>query len=171
MRCPKCGAELGDALLPARCPQCGQLLARRAPKHDQTRPEGAPALAATLRKTVEGLSGRARERHAQEGSSKHSGRIVVGIALVLGFCAIVLLVAYQTELVGGRSVPDVVGWRQDRAVAELEADGFVTSLVDGDADQGEARMVIATSPAAGVRAAPGSTVSLEVAAAPAGTSN
>lgn len=78
-------------------------------------------------------------------------RLLVGFALVALFCALVYLVAYKAELVGGRTVPDVVGWRAERARDELEGHGFSVELVDAGSSDQDGGMVVSTTPSAGQR--------------------
>lgn len=176
MRCPRCGRDLGEGLLPARCPSCGQGLSvedREAGRPGARDPLHASRSRASLgrarairaaasRASVEGLSGVGRGRRDSSYLVKRVVRIIVGLALVAGFCGILYVVAYQTELIGGRSVPDVVGWRADRAMDRLRDDGFmpVTTQVPSTSEV-EGR-VVSTDPGAQARVERGSTVTVGV---------
>ena len=157
MRCPNCGYELGSGLVPARCPSCGQ------PVGASRRVRGGAARAEEARESVEGLSGIGAGRTDASDNVKRVVRLLVGLAIVAAFCVIVYAVAWQTELIGGRSIPDVSGWRSDRAVARLESDGFSTSIEEVATEEQADGMVVSTNPGAGTRAEPGTTVTLTVA--------
>lgn len=162
MKCPNCGADLGEGVLPVRCPSCGGSLAGSGSNTSIRRQRASADRAAASRRVVEGLSGMGRGRVRAGSSTKRAVRLICGLALVAAFCAIVYVVAYQAELVGGRSVPDVVGWRFERAVSALESDGLASTTVEvASPDQPEG-MVVSTNPGAGSRADEGSTVTVEV---------
>lgn len=185
MRCPKCGHELGEGLLPARCPACGESLAgevrrggahlsgayaaqRRGPAERNLASRMSAGRAAASRASVEGLSGVGKGRRETSRIVKAVVRIILGFALVAAFCGIVYVVLYQTEVIGGRSVPDLVGWRAGRAVDELTDDGFLAATKEVATTEQPAGMVVSSLPPAGSRVEPGSTVTLEVATAPEG---
>ena len=165
MQCPKCGYDLGDGLLPARCPNCGRSLSSQGDAHGRGGLLGRQraAGAAAARESVEGLTGIGRGRRDASRSGRAAARFVVALALVAAFCGLVYVVAYQTELIGGRTVPDVVGWRQERAVRRLEEAGFSPQVVERPTTAQASGMVVSTSPGEGARAEVGSTITVEVA--------
>lgn len=162
MRCPRCGKDLGDDLVPARCPACGQTIMSLdgAGGTGKIRSRHAAEQAAGVRREVEGLSGVGLDRATI--IHKRIVRLVAGIVLVFLFCTMIYVVAYQTELIGGRTIPNVTGWRKDRAAAELGRKGFATETHKEAHSDEASDMVVAQSPHAGMRVEPGSTVSLEV---------
>ncbi len=162
MRCPRCSKNLGDGLLPARCPECGLKLSGGAGESmSERRAHADQALAS--RKSVEGLSGRGAGRVHRGSGTKRTTRIFLGFALVVLFCGLVFFVAYKAEVVGGRSVPNVVGWSQAQATEQLEDKGFVVGTNEVETSEETEGRVITTNPAAGTRAAKGSTVTIDVA--------
>ncbi len=158
MKCPRCNAELGEGLLPARCPSCGQRL-RESGK--DARAQADRALAS--RKSVEGLSGMGAGRRSRNSGAKRGLRVFLGFALVVVFCALVFVVGYRAEVFGGRSVPNVVGWSQAQAEAQLEKKGFSVGVNEIESAEQVSGRVVSTTPAVGSRVAPGSTVTLNVA--------
>ena len=161
MRCPTCGKDLGRGMLPSRCPSCGASLARRGASRESAK--AGAGRAAQTRRSVEGLSGIGRGRRDGSYTAKRVVRLIVGFALVGLFCAILYVVAYQTELIGGKSVPDVVGWNGERAASRLESDGFASATTEDASTGGPAGTVTKQDPAAGARVEPGATVTLSVA--------
>ena len=73
------------------------------------------------------------------------------------------VVAYRSELIGGKSVPDVVGWNAERAASRLESDGFSSTTVVSPTAGEAVGTVTKQDPAAGARVEPGSMVTLSVA--------
>lgn len=160
MRCPRCGHDLGEGLLPSRCPKCGHGLANAT---DRPRGRHGARRAAASRAGVEGLSGKGRGRYDVRDVVKRVVRLLVAFALMAAFAGVVYLALWQAEVVGGTKVPDVGGWRYERAVSELESKGFSTQVVEVTGAGADADKVMSTEPAAGVRAEPGSTVTVNVA--------
>ena len=161
MRCPSCGKDLGEGMLPTRCPSCGASLARGKASRESVR-AGAGRAAAT-RRSVEGLSGIGRGRRDGSYTAKRVVRLIIGFGLVALFCAILYVVAYRSELIGGKSVPDVVGWNAERAASRLESDGFSSTTVVSPTAGEAIGTVTKQDPAAGARVEPGSMVTLSVA--------
>ena len=162
MRCPRCSKNLGDGLLPARCPECGLKLSGGAGESmSERRAHADQALAS--RKSVEGISGRGVGRVHAGSATKRTTRILLGFALVVLFCAIVGFVAYHAEIIGGRSVPNVVGWSQAQATQQLESKGFTVGSNEVETTEQTEGRVISTSPEPGTRADKGSTVTIDVA--------
>lgn len=89
--------------------------------------------------------------------------IVIAAVLVALGCA-AAGVTYALELWGGHSVPDVVGMTQAKAQETLGQAGFGATVLEVKSDDTE-NTVLLSDPAAGIRAAEGSTVSLHVATA------
>ena len=110
MKCPHCGADLGEGLLPARCPACGRGLGAGASRSNPLAAREFAERAAASRRSVEGLSGRGRGRRDRSQTTKRVARILLAFVLVTVFCAVVAFVAYRAEIIGGRTVPDVVGY-------------------------------------------------------------
>lgn len=157
MKCPKCGKDLGEGLLPARCPSCGANLSPDVGHRNGAR------MAAASRASVEGLSGVGRGRRDRSFTAKQVARLVIGFAVVAAFVGIVYVIAFQMEFIGGKTVPDVVGWRSERAVKEVESAGFEAETNEIDSTAQPEGMVVAAHPGAGTRADAGSTVTLDVA--------
>jgi hypothetical protein len=162
MRCPRCSKNLGDGLLPARCPECGLKLSGGAGESmSERRAHADQALASRM--SVEGLSGRGVGRVHKGSGTKRTSRIFLGFALVVLFCGLVYFVAYKAEVVGGRSVPNVVGWSQAQATEQLEDKGFAVGTNEVETSEETEGRVITMSPEAGTRAARGTTVTIDVA--------
>lgn len=159
MICPRCSKDLGEGLLPARCPSCGQPLGAASGRDARAQAD----LALASRKSVEGLSGRGAGRRDRSRVVKRSVRLVVGFALVAVFCLAIYAVAYRAELVGGRSVPNVVGWSQTQAENQLMSKGFSVGVNEVSSTDQVAGRVVSTSPMVGSRAPKGSTVTIDVA--------
>ena len=174
MRCARCGHVFAEGLLPARCPSCGARVSSEAGEAEGTRGAASEGRrlkaragkAAASRKSVEGLTGIGLGNHRAGHVLKAVVRIILGLALVAAFCALVALVLYKTEIIGGRTVPDVTGWRSARAISELSRDGFVTSVVEVETSEQLPDMVVSLNPAPGKRADQGATIVLEVATEP-----
>lgn len=163
MNCPNCGADLGAGLLPARCPECGKALGEASERGRGTRDSAARAAAS--RANVEGLSGMGRGRIRSGNTVKRVVRVIVGAAIAAAFCVIVYVVAYQAELIGGRSVPNVVGWRAEKAASELETRGFSVATTEVESSEQSEGMVVSTNPPAGTRVEAGGVVTIDVVAA------
>ena len=138
-------------MLPACCPKCGANLASGM----DTRERAQDARRVTSSYAAQG-----------QGIPRRSGggnilRALVAILLVGIAGAIVSFVLYQSEMWGGRSIPDVSGMRVERATQELEAVGLSAS-VETVRDDGQAGLVLEMSPAAGERVADGTQVRLVV---------
>lgn len=161
MRCPHCGQELGEGLLPARCPSCGKRLSG-ASSTDAAASRASADRAAASRRSVEGLSGRGAGRRDRSHTAKRVARVLLGFVLVVAFAAAVVFVAWRSEIIGGRTVPDVTGWNSGSATAKLEEKGFsvgTNEVVDASQAAG---MVVRETPEPGQRIEPGSTVTIDV---------
>lgn len=154
MRCPYCNRTLGEGgMLPPRCPHCGENLAATTNQRDLV--DGAHRRAAT--RLNDRLRGHEVARH--EGSAGSNSFIAI---LIVGIIAAALFAAgYVMQIWGGRTLVDVVGWRQERAVAELEADGLLVEIVTRK-DDGQPGFVLEMDPAPGVRIEKGSAVKLTI---------
>ena len=124
MKCPQCGKDLGSDLLPARCPDCGANL------RDPALVSGSRDAGAS-RRSVEGLTG------IGKGSTKDRGRhrvqLALAVLIVAVFCVGVVWMVRWAQGTLSR-VPDVVGWRYERAEKELdksdEDDGWEEDMDD-----------------------------------------
>ena len=163
MKCPHCGRELGEGLLPARCPGCGQGLSANSSRANLRAARESADRAAASRRSVEGLSGRGAGRRDRSHTAKRVGRIILGLVLVTAACAAVVFVAWRAELIGGRTVPDVTGWNQSSATAKLEEKGFSVGVNEVAAEGTAAGVVVSESPRGGERVEAGSTVSIDIA--------
>ncbi len=163
MICPRCKKDLGEGLLPARCPSCGQPLSSVAGTSGRERRTQADHARAS-RKSVEGLSGRGAGKRDRSIGVKRSVRLVVGFAIVVVFCVLVYTVAYRAEIIGGRSVPNVVGWSQTQAENQLASKGFSVGVNEVSSTEQVAGRVVSTNPPVGSRAPKGSTVTIDVVA-------
>lgn len=121
-----------------------------------------------MRRSVEGLTGIGAGRKSSSFTAKRVGRILIAFALIAAFCGAIYFVAWKTEFIGGRTLPNVVGWHSERAVSELNGDGFenvvVNTVETADVQEG---MVVSMNPGEGLRVEQDTTITLEVAAAPA----
>lgn len=165
MKCPHCGTNLGEGLLPARCPSCGQSLSGKPARGNLHAARESADRAAASRASVEGLSGRGRGRHDRSQVTKRVTRILLAFVLVAVFCAAVGIVAYRAEVIGGRTVPDVVGWSAQSAQTRLEECGFAVGTNEVATSEQDPGKVVSESPNAGARIEPGSTVTIDVAVA------
>lgn len=131
MKCPRCATDLGDGLLPARCPSCGANLRDRGAEQGEPTPSAA-------RKSIEGLTGIG---HGNSKGRRHWGRIVLALLLVGLFCAGLV---WGGDLVtqASRRVPDFVGWRYERAESELEGLGYTVERTDVATAETEAGIVV-----------------------------
>lgn len=163
MVCPHCGTDLGDGMLPARCPHCGHNFANAT---DRACGASGVSRAAASRASIEGLSGFGRGRRDTSHLVKRVVRLLVGLALVGVFGSLVYLALYQAQVVGGVIVPDVTGWGADQAAAQLADRGFVSSLVEASSDAQLAGRVVCTNPPAGSRVGRGTSVTVTVATSP-----
>lgn len=119
-----------------------------------------------LRKSVEGLTGIGAGSHNRSHTAKRLGRILVGLLLVVVFGALLYLVAWKLEFIGGKTVPDVVGWRSARAQQVVEDAGFTHVVTkQTQTDEYQEGLVISISPDVGMRVDADSTITLEVAEA------
>lgn len=165
MKCPHCGADLGQGLLPARCPACGQGLGAKAPRTNLHAARESADRAAASRASVEGLSGRGRGRRDRSQTTKRVARILLAFVLVAVFCVTVAFVAYRAEIIGGRTVPNVVGWSAQSAQSRLEECGFSVGVNEVSSSEQDPGKVVSEVPTASARIDPGSTVSIDVAVA------
>lgn len=164
MKCPHCGADLGEGLLPARCPACGRSLGAGASRFNPLAARESADRAAASRRSVEGLSGRGHGRRDRSQTTKRVTRILLAFVLVAVFCAAVAFVAYRAEIIGGRTVPDVVGWSAQSAQTRLEECGFSVGVNEVTSTEQDPGKVVSEAPSAGARVASGSTVTIDVAA-------
>jgi YD repeat-containing protein len=103
----------------------------------------------------EGVKRAADSRAQAEGLVHDAGRqkprrfrAFVAIVIVLVAIAAVVALAWNAELLGGVTAPDVTGWRAERAASDLEDLGFTVTQEDVLAD-GQAGFVISQSPTSG----------------------
>lgn len=123
--------------------------------------------AARMRSSVEGLTGIGAGRRDRSYTVKRVGRIVLAFLLVALFGALLYFVAWKAEFIGGKTMPDVVGWRSERAVIVIQNAGFTSvTTQDVESDSVAEGMVVSTNPNPGVRADVDSNVVVEVAVAP-----
>lgn len=99
-------------------------------------------------------------RTKEERVARRRAHVRTGVILVLILVVVTsVAVTYALELWGGKSVPNVEGLTQARAVQLLEEKGFDTKIETAPADLLEGR-VVEFSPEAGTRLEEGSTISL-----------
>lgn len=96
------------------------------------------------------------ERHARKWP------IVLGVIVVLALVGLGAYFAWERELWGGKTVPDVVGQTQDAATRTLETEGFTVNVSEKAEDEGIGN-VLYSDPAAGKRIDPASGVTITVA--------
>ncbi len=132
MKCPQCGKDLGSDLLPARCPDCGANL------RDPALVSGSRDAGAS-RRSVEGLTG------IGKGSTKDRGRhrvqLALAVLIVAVFCVGVVWMVRWAQGTLSR-VPDVVGWRYERAEKELKALGYDVDREDVATKDASAGIVV-----------------------------
>ena len=154
MDCPKCGRYLGEGMLPARCPHCGANLANPT---DAIR--GSKATAS--RRNVEGLTGIGKGNTS--GRRRHYLQVLLAIVLVGAFGALFWFALRGFGASDAPIVPDVVGWRVERATEELVGAGYgVVVEVTYDETQMDG-IVLGQEPAGGVEAKAGTQVRVTVA--------
>lgn len=140
MDCPKCGRYLGEGMLPARCPHCGENLANPT---DSIR----GSKAAASRKNVEGLTGIGKGN--TQGRKRRYLQLLVGVILIVAFAG---LLSYATSGFGTEpelAVPDLIGWRVERAEEELADLGYTPVVEDVLSTDGSSGIVVAQDPPAG----------------------
>ena len=157
MECPNCGFDLGEGMLPARCPQCGNNLANAS---DSPGTEEGARRAAQSRESVRGLSDFGREAPAKAREGR-TGRFAIAIAIVAVFACCVGLLSWRLQLWGGSTPPDVVGWHMERAQSALEHGGFQTEVERELSDEREG-FVLFQSPEATARVSAGTKVTIVV---------
>ena len=74
--------------------------------------------------------------------------------------------AYRAELIGGRTIPNVVGSGTEQATSRLSDKGFNVGVNEVESTEQLTGRVISTNPPAGTRADKGSTVTIDVAKNP-----
>lgn len=117
-----------------------------------------------LRKSVEGLSGVGAGNRKTSHTVKRVGRFLVAILLVVLFGAILYLVAWKSEFIGGRTIPNVEGYLSTRAISELNSYGFTNiTTTETVTDEEQEGIVIQVTPDPGTRAESDETITLEVA--------
>lgn len=154
MDCPHCGYDLGSGVLPARCPRCGSNLANPS---DTLGADGATK----RRRSVEGLTGVGHGNRSRLG--RHGRHLAVAVAVIALFLVGLVVFAGQMGLVGDKVVPDVVGWRSERAQIELERAGCDVEVVEEPVGDTEAGLVTKQSLPAGIKVASGTHVTIMVA--------
>ena len=167
MKCPHCGRDLGEGLLPTRCPGCGSALsgAKRGHKANRHEQRASADLAAASRRSVEGLSGMGAGRRSRGETGKRVARLFLGFLLVAVFCCLVFFMAYRAELIGGRTIPNVVGSGTEQATSRLSDKGFNVGVNEVESTE-QLTGRVSTNPPAGTRADKGSTVTIDVAKNP-----
>ena len=148
MRCPNCGKNLGAGMPPALCPECG---------HEFTAEELAGAAAAPA--GAQGVP-------VSEIPGFGKGRFAL-FALVLGLVGLLLVggivwfVVWSGDFFGGVRMPDVVGFRVERATDDLSALGLDVSKQERASDE-DAGYVLEQDPEPGTRLKKGARVSIVV---------
>lgn len=140
MDCPKCGRYLGEGMLPARCPHCGENLANPT---DSIRGSKAQA----SRKNVEGLTGIGKGN--TQGKKRHYLQVFAAVVLVVAFGGLLYYATKGFGTISALTVPDVVGWRVERAEEELNGLGYVTVVENVPSTDGTSGLVVAQDPPAG----------------------
>ena len=74
--------------------------------------------------------------------------------------------AYHAELIGGRTIPNVVGSGSEQATSRLVDKGFNVGVNEVESTEQLTGRVISTNPPAGTRVDKGSTVTIDVAKNP-----
>ncbi len=154
MKCPHCDTDLGEGLLPARCPACGANLSPGRGGH--------AAAAQHSRLSVEGLSGVGKGN--KKDRPRYIGRSIIAFLLVALFCVGLYFVV--TRFIDVNSgLPDVVGWRVERAQDKLEEAGYSVKVVEAADPTSHSGLVTAQDPPAGAKADKGALITLTVAKA------
>lgn len=154
MKCPQCGRDLGHGMLPARCPACGANLA--SPK-SSIRTQSA----ADTRRGVEGLTGIGKGN--RQNRTRHILQGLLALVLVISFIGLLWFAFRGFRSPDDLTVPDVVGWRLERAQEELEEAGYAVTVSEQVSTTSESGLVLEQNPRAGTRAAEGTSVELLVA--------
>ena len=153
MLCPNCSHDLGDGILPVRCPECGHSLANLSDIPDVA--EGAKR-AEERKNLLRDSVAIQRMSHPWDGRSK-----TFGIAIFVLALAGIVFVLWHLQACGGVTPHNVVGWRLERAQAALEQKGFIVETSE-EFDDGEPGFVLSMSPNYTDRIAPGATIKLVV---------
>ncbi|MDY4522468.1 MAG: PASTA domain-containing protein [Atopobium sp.] len=153
MLCPNCSHDLGDGILPVRCPECGHSLANLSDAPGVV--EGAKR-AAERKKLLRGSATIEHVRHPWDGHGKAFGIGIFLLALV-----IICFMLWHLQACGGVSPNNVVGWRLERAQAALEQKGFKVEVTE-EFDDGEPGFVLSMNPDSNARLAPGTAITLVI---------
>lgn len=169
MRCQNCKRELGDGLLPARCPHCGQSPLKTNPKNETAARKNLRDIVshtriAQMKREAPQQAARASRtaKNTAENSKKRAKMMIIGFGAVAGAVFIIALISF----IGfGPHVPDVVGWQADRAKTTLEQTGYTVERTEEFSQTIDADHVVSTDPSALAFCPEGSSVKMAVAKA------
>lgn len=169
MRCQNCKRELGEGLLPARCPHCGQSPLKANPKDETAARKNLDdivrhtRIAQMKRETPQHVARTSRTaKNTAETSKKRAKMMILGFGGVVG---VVLVIALISFIGFGPHVPDVVGWQEDRAKTTLEQTGYNVERTEEFSQTIDANHVVSTDPSALAFCPKGSSVKMSVAKA------
>lgn len=168
MRCQNCKRELGDGLLPARCPHCGQS-PRKANLHTSRRSQMnldqivSHTHISKMQKSDEKAQNTSRvAKKAADDSKKRAKFALIIIGIVAALFAVIALVSFFET---APHVPDVIGWQEKRAKTTLEEAGYNVERTEEVSQTINAGMVIKTDPPASMYAPKGTNVTMTIASA------
>lgn len=169
MRCQNCNKELGDSLLPARCPHCGQSPLKASAQDTRKARKNIDDIVSSTR--IAKMKGKApahavkdsrSAKRTAEASKKRAKLSLIGFVCVACAVGIVALISF----IGfGPHVPDVVGWQEARAKTTLEQSGYSVERAEEVSQTINAGHVVSTNPSALAFCPKGSTVKMAVAKA------
>lgn len=162
MKCKYCDHYLGESFLPVRCPNCGKVFDTHLHRSEQKQVAHTQALLQEAR-----LSRRRRKRSSrfnlrnlrsntsslESGTSRRLRRaflLFMGLVLVGLFSVAVTFLGFKLGFWGEQPLPNVVGWRLERAQEELSRVGCTTQITKVK-DDGQPNIVLKMDPAAGSR--------------------
>ncbi len=168
MRCQNCKRELGDGLLPARCPHCGQSPRKESPHGSRRSKRNLDQIVSHTRiskmqkDNVDAWKISRVAKKAADDSKKRAKILLLFIGFVAALFAAFVLFSYSCTT---PQVPDVVGWQEARAKTALEEAGYNVERTEETSQTINAGMIIKTDPPASTHAARGTNVTMTVALA------
>lgn len=154
MKCPKCAYDLGDGLMPARCPKCGCVLSRAHQTSYKNQTQAAND-AIRIRQGVDSV------QNQDTKQNKSRNKIALGVIAIVAVLAIAGIFFWQKLIVGAHVVPDVLGKTQEQAIHMLEEKGLRAVCITKK-DDGPAGVVLKQTPGAYSYTKDGDTITLTI---------
>lgn len=169
MRCQNCKRELGEGLLPARCPHCGQSPIKenaRASSKSQKNIDQIISNTRISKMKKDDMRNAAKQSRVAKKAADDSRKRAKIALLIIGIVAAVFVLFLFVSFIGtGPHIPNVVGWQEARAKTTLEASGYTVERSEEISQTVNAGMVIKTDPPAWSFAPKGTSVTMTVASA------